>query len=133
MFNSYGNNNYNPYMGYQTGNLVTQQQLQVRQPQQQVPRVNGRNGADAYKIPPDSSVLLLDETQPVVWLKSSDSAGYCTLLPYAISPLEEKSTEASVKSLEDRVSALEEMLRSKEEKHNEQSNIKNANGKQSKK
>ena len=133
MFNPYGNNNYNPYMGYQAGSLVTQQQIQPQPLQQQVLRVSGRNGADAYKMAPDSSALLLDETQPVVWLKTSDSAGYCTLVPYSISPMEEKSPEESMKSLEDRVSAIENMLKSKEERYNEQSNTKNANGKQPKK
>lgn len=33
---------------------------------QEVIRVNGRNGANAYQMAPNSSILLLDETAPVV-------------------------------------------------------------------
>jgi hypothetical protein len=33
---------------------------------QEVVRVNGRNGAEAYQMAPNSSVLLLDESAPVV-------------------------------------------------------------------
>lgn len=34
-------------------------------PSQQVIKVNGRNGAEAYQMSPNSSVLLLDESAPV--------------------------------------------------------------------
>jgi hypothetical protein len=33
---------------------------------QEVIRVNGRQGAEAYQMAPNSSVLLLDENAPVV-------------------------------------------------------------------
>jgi hypothetical protein len=33
---------------------------------QEVVRVNGRNGAEAYQMAPNSSALLLDESAPVV-------------------------------------------------------------------
>ena len=42
----------------------------------QVIKVNGRNGADAFRMAADSSVLLLDENDPIVWLKTTDGAGY---------------------------------------------------------
>lgn len=41
----------------------------------QVVKVNGYNGANAYQLPPNASALLLDETQPIVWLVKSDGAG----------------------------------------------------------
>lgn len=37
----------------------------------QVIKVNGRNGADAFRMAADSSVLLLDENDPIVWLKTT--------------------------------------------------------------
>lgn len=40
---------------------------------QEVIRVNGRNGAEAYQMAPNSSILLLDETAPIVWLKTTDA------------------------------------------------------------
>jgi hypothetical protein len=33
---------------------------------QEIIRVNGRNGANAYQMAPNSSILLLDETAPVI-------------------------------------------------------------------
>ena len=39
-------------------------------------RVSGRPGAEAYQMAPNSEVLLLDETAPIVWLKTTDGAGY---------------------------------------------------------
>ena len=53
---------------------------------QEVVRVNGKNGAQAFQLPPNSSILLLDETAPIVWLKTTDGAGYPTITPYDINP-----------------------------------------------
>ena len=47
-----------------------------------------REGADAFFLAPNSSAIFLDETQPVVWLKTTDSAGYATVTGYSISPLQ---------------------------------------------
>ena len=44
----------------------------------QVIKVNGRNGADAFRMAADSSVLLLDENDPIVWLKTTDGAEHDT-------------------------------------------------------
>ena len=33
---------------------------------QEIVRVNGKNGADAYQMAPNSSILLLDETAPII-------------------------------------------------------------------
>ena len=54
---------------------------QIQQPaaQQQVVRVNGENGARSYQIGPNSSAILLDESGLMVWLVTSDGAGYKTV------------------------------------------------------
>lgn len=52
----------------------------------QVTRVNGRNGADAFRMAPNSSILLMDENDPIVWLKQTDGAGYATVTPYTVTP-----------------------------------------------
>lgn len=42
-----------------------------------IPRVHGKGGVDAFRMEPDSSVFLADETEDnVIWLKSTDSAGF---------------------------------------------------------
>nr|DAH45762.1 MAG TPA: hypothetical protein [Caudoviricetes sp.] len=81
-------------------------------PQQQVTRVSGQNGAQAYALPPNSSALLLDDTAPIVWLKTTDGAGYPTLTPYDIVP-HQISTPVDASSLEARIKKLEDMIYAK--------------------
>ena len=76
---------------------------------QDVIRVNGKNGAEAYVMTPNSSVLLLDETAPIIWLKTTDGAGYPSLTPYTITPYKEEP-KPDFKTLEDRISKLEEKI-----------------------
>ena len=81
-------------------------------PQQQVTRVSGQNGAQAYALPPNSSALLLDDTAPIVWLKTTDGAGYPTLTPSDIVP-HQISTPVDASSLEARIKKLEDMIYAK--------------------
>ena len=53
---------------------------------QQVVRVNGENGARAFQIGPNGSAMLLDESGTLVWLVTTDGAGYKTVQPYDITP-----------------------------------------------
>ena len=76
-------------------------------PQMKVTTVAGRQGAEAFKMGPNSSVLLLDESGLLVWLVVTDGAGYkSTISPYDISP---HKTEPSpdFKSFEERLMKLE--------------------------
>lgn len=75
----------------------------------EVVRVNGENGARAYQLPPNSSALMLDENEPLVWLKTTDGAGYPSLTPYTITPYA-PAPAANPGDLEARVKRLEEML-----------------------
>ena len=86
-------------------------------PKMEVIRVNGERGADAFQLGPNSSVLLLDETAPIVWLVQTDGAGYKTKTPYDIvvhtpepSP-EIKSMDERLASIDKRLQALEEVMR----------------------
>jgi hypothetical protein len=87
-------------------------QMQQQLPPQQVTRVSGQNGAQAYTLPPNSSALLLDETAPIVWLKTTDGAGYPTLTPYDIIP-HQTPTPVDASSLEARIKKLEDMIYAK--------------------
>lgn len=78
----------------------------------QVTRVNGRNGAEALRMAPNSSILLMDENEPIVWLKQTDGAGYATVTPYTVTPYQ-AAAPVDVNGLEDRVKRLEEMLSGK--------------------
>ena len=76
-----------------------------------VVRVNGKPGADAFQMAPNSEALLLDETQAVVWLKITDGAGYPRLIPYDITPHEEEQID--YKSIDERLKRLEDLINGK--------------------
>lgn len=95
----YQNPYLNPYMPIQ----------QPQQPVQQVVKVNGENGARAYQIGPNSSALLLDESGLMVWLVTSDGAGYKTVAPYDITP-HHAAPAPDFGSLESRIKRLEEIV-----------------------
>ena len=100
---NYGSvNPYFPYNPYTSG--IQQQQQRV-----EIIRVNGEGGARAFDMPPNSSALLLDETAPLIWLKTTDGAGYPNLKAYCISERKEEPAP-DFKSLEERISRLEGMI-----------------------
>ena len=105
----YGNY-YNPYMNYVPN-----------QTKQEIIKVNGRNGAEAYQLMPNSSALLLDETAPIVWLVQTDGAGYKTLSAFDLTPHEEVNTNNVLKSLDERLTKIEELI-SRGMKHGNESN-----------
>jgi hypothetical protein len=100
----------NPFNPYPSVNPNYLQQANQSILHQQVTKVNGRNGAETYQMPPNSSALLLDESAPIVWLAQSDGAGYKTLTPYDIKPHEEVPLP-DMKSLEERIAKIEEVLK----------------------
>lgn len=108
---------YNPYL-YNINQPYVPQPIYMNNANgssvQQVIRVHGEEGAKAYGLAPNSSILLLDETQPVVWLKMTDGAGYPTITPYDIKPHEISSDgqqtipTTSVTLLEERIKRIED-------------------------
>lgn len=78
-------------------------------PMQQVVRVNGENGARAFQIGANSSALLLDENGLMVWLVTSDGAGYKTVSAYDIVP-HKTEPAPDYTDLETRVKKLEDMI-----------------------
>ena len=80
-----------------------------QQPRQEVVKVNGENGARAYQMPPNSSALLLDESGVIVWLVTTDGAGYKSVAAFDISP-HEAAPAPNYEDLESRITKLEEMI-----------------------
>ena len=95
----------NPYGAY------PQQYTQIAptQPTQQVVKVNGENGARTYQIGANSSALLLDESGTMVWLVTSDGAGYKTVSAYDIIP-HQTAPAPDYGTLETRIKKLEEIV-----------------------
>ena len=73
-----------------------------------VTKVNGRAGAEAFSMPPDSDDILLDLNDPIIYFVQTDGAGYKTITPYDISPHKEVDPKAEYRSLEERITKLEE-------------------------
>lgn len=102
---------YNFFPGQYQPNFYGQNQVPLPYQQQKVEvvRVNGRNGAEAYNLLPNSSALLLDESGTIVWLVTSDGAGYKTVSPYDITP-HKSAPDPDYLTLEQRISKLEEAV-----------------------
>lgn len=84
-----------------------QQRMQARNaPRYEVIQVNGENGARAFSMAPNSSALLMDATAPIVWLCTTDGAGYLTASPFSIAPYQPEKP-VDVKTLEERIERLE--------------------------
>ena len=109
-YSNYLNNPYNPYsLGNATGiNSPYQSQ------RQEVTKVNGMDGANAYPLSANSSVLLLDINNPVVYLKQSDGGGFCSVTPYSITLMEQQNqnTLTDTTELERRITRLEVLYES---------------------
>lgn len=87
-----------------------QQRMQTRNaPRYEVIQVNGENGARAFAMAPNSSALLMDATAPIVWLCTTDGAGYLTASPFSIAPYQPEK-HVDVKTLEERIERLEAKL-----------------------
>lgn len=88
MYPIYGmNNNFNPY------NNITNQQMNNFQPaQNNLIRVTGIEGAKAYQMPPNSSVALFDNDNDIMYVKTTDGAGFPTVRIFKFEPLQEPKT-----------------------------------------
>lgn len=96
-------NYFNPY----APNIVANYPSPV-QPTQVV-RVNGEGGARAFQMGANSSALLLDESGTIVWLATTDGAGYKTVSAYDITPHKTVSAP-DLSTLESRIAKLEETM-----------------------
>lgn len=118
-------NIYNPlqpnslYPYYQPTNIIQQQQLMQRM---EIIKVNGKNGAEALALAPNSSALLLDIHDPIVWFVSTDGAGYKTCMPYQISPYK-AANESSIDEIVSRINARLDNIEKRMKVDNEPNNV----------
>jgi len=79
-----------PYYPYQ--NYLPQQT-------QTIQYVNGRQSAESYQMPANSSVILMDSNKARFYLKQTDASGLTTIRAYDFKEVEEnKPTEYVTKS-----------------------------------
>ena len=97
---------FNPYGGFaQQYSTPAVPQMQT----QQVVKVHGEPGAKAFQMGANSSALLLDESGLMVWLVTSDGAGYKTVSAYDITPHKEVPAP-DYGTLESRIQTIEKRL-----------------------
>lgn len=82
-------------------------------PRQEVVKVHGLEGAKAYRLPENSSAILLDDTGEIVWIKATDGAGYPDIQAYTLTPYypEQKQSQNN-EDFEKRITRLEELYES---------------------
>lgn len=111
---------YDPYFGLQNPYIsqYNNPNLQINTlPAQRVIQVSGKASVDTIKMAPNSSVLLMDTTAPMVWLCTSDGIGRVTSVPYDISEHKPEEPKHNL-DLEARVANVEIMLSKLEGKIN---------------
>lgn len=104
---------YNPYQFGGYNNVL---------PQQQVIQVNGKASVDTIQLAPNSSVLVMDTSAPIVWLCVSDGVGRVTATPYDISVHQDKPAQ-DTSNIEQRLAAIEATIAEMEERYNAKSNV----------
>ncbi len=92
--------NYNAYQPIGTPQQFAMDQMQQFQQRAQMQpgmqqgmqliRVTGMDGAKAYQMPPNSVVPLFDADNDVMYVKSTDGAGFPTIRAFAFQPVEDK-------------------------------------------
>ena len=94
-------------------------------PQMEIQKVSGEESARAYPMGPNSSVILLDTLNPLIWVVVTDSSGYKTVSPFTITPYipEQPVTTADLK---DEIGTIINRLEKIEERMNQ--NVQSNNG-----
>lgn len=82
----------NPYYPFMSTPYLTQ-------PTQNIQYVNGRQSAESYQMPSNSSVILMDSNRARFYMKQTDASGMATIKAYDFKEVEEnRPTEYVTKS-----------------------------------
>lgn len=94
-------------------------------PPQQILQANGKASIDAIRMSPNSSVLIADTTEPIVWKCVSDGLGNVTSEAFDITrhktaeEVEKENTTNLLNDISERLRRLENNYESVINKHNE--------------
>ena len=84
-YNPYATSYFPNYAGM-TQPVVNPSMTYAPLPQREIDKVNGEESAKAFPIGPNSSVILMDQNDPLIWVVVTDASGYKTVKPFTISP-----------------------------------------------
>ena len=80
---------------------------------QQILQANGKASIEAMRMPPNSSVLVADQTAPIIWKCVSDSLGNVSATAYDVTPhkgeeeIREETLNKCLMEINERLSRLE--------------------------
>ena len=69
-------------------NFFAQPQMQPQNASMQLIKVNGLEGAKAYQMGPNSCVALFHESEDILYVKSTDGAGFPSIRTFRFEPFE---------------------------------------------
>lgn len=88
----------NPYAALLGQNMYSQpqnnQQFFTQEPCQNLIRVNGIDGAKAYQMPANSTVALFDSNNDIMYVKSTDGAGFPSIRTFSFTETKEETKQA---------------------------------------
>lgn len=99
-------------------------------PPQQILQANGKASIDLIRMSPNSSVLIADTTQPIVWKCISDGLGNVSAKPFDITPhkteeeVEKETMTTLLQSISERLDKLEVNYESIANRNRQSSNSK---------
>ena len=87
----------NPYAALLGQNMYNQpqnnQQFFQQEPCQNLIRVNGIDGAKAYQMPANSTVALFDSNNDIMYVKSTDGAGFPSIRTFSFTETKEEAKQ----------------------------------------
>lgn len=110
---------------YQQSSFTQPQQPTVLPPQQII-TAKGKASIDTLKLSPNSSVLIADETAPIVWKCTSDGLGNVSSEAYDITPHKD-AAQVQQENMAALVLEMDKRLKKLEETYDEQSNTRSTN------
>lgn len=123
-------NPYGGYMQWQPGaaqsymdrlNALQGQTPPAQSSAPQLIRVTGIDGARAYQMPPNASVPLFDGGEDLLYVKTTDGAGFPTIRTFAITPINDGVSARAPVGTEYVTRAEFDELRKEVEAHGQQS------------
>lgn len=85
-------NPYAPQMALANSQLIGRMQsMYPAERQDNIQFVNGRQSAEAYFMPPNSKVILMDQDLPRFYLKETDASGMAKITTYDFHEVEDNS------------------------------------------
>ena len=99
---------YNPYL---------QPSFPVVPMQTEIQKVNGKESANAFPLMPNSSIILLDIKDPLIYVVVSDASGYKTVSTFDVIPHVEQEPADQFQLLSDRIAKIEERMTTYESYH----------------